>query len=348
MIVTDSGISLSGQHSMFKLQVKSESLTVRTGNGTPDTISSGAGSTGGNEVSSDLVTLSLESLQAEETSGTSAGEVSSAPLEPRLELLKQLVEQILHKKIRIFTLDGHDSSESGPKGEQASPRTPQTGSGIEYEYHESRYESESVSFAASGTIRTADGRETGFSLSFSLAREFYSEQNLEIRIGEAVKKDPLVINFSGTSAQLTSTRFSFDLDADGTAENIPLLAGTSGYLALDKNGDGRVTNGSELFGPLSGNGFLELSGYDQDGNNWIDENDQVFDRLSIWRKDSPDHEEVTTLKEAGVGAIYLGSRETPFDLKDANNELLGQVRESGVFLSEDGGAGIIQQIDLAV
>jgi hypothetical protein len=312
---------------------------------------SGAGSEGGNGVSSDLVTLSLESLQAEETSGTSAGEESSAPLEPRLELLKQLVEQILHKKIRIFTLDGHDTSDSGPKGEPDPPRqsrTPQTGSGVEYEYHESRYESESVSFAASGTIRTADGTETGFSLNFSLAREFYIEQNLEIRIGDAVKKDPLVINFSGTSAQLASTRFSFDLDADGIAENIPLLAGNSGYLALDKNGDGKVNNGSELFGPLSGNGFQELSGFDEDGNNWIDENDQVFDRLSIWRKVSPDQELVTTLSEAGVGAIYLGRQETPFDLKDANNELLGQVRESGVFLSEDGGAGIIQQIDLAV
>jgi hypothetical protein len=49
-----------------------------------------------------------------------------------------------------------------------------------------------------------------------------------------------------------------------------------------------------------------------------------------------------------VGAIYLGHIETPFLLKDANNSTLGAVRDSGIFLQENGGVGTIQQLDLVV
>lgn len=54
------------------------------------------------------------------------------------------------------------------------------------------------------------------------------------------------------------------------------------------------------------------------------------------------------LNQAGVGAIYVASAPTQLSLKDAANQLLGQVRATGVYLSEAGGAGTIQQIDLAV
>jgi hypothetical protein len=45
--------------------------------------------------------------------------------------------------------------------------------------------------------------------------------------------------------------------------------------------DGRVNDGRELFGPITGDGFAELAAYDDDGNNWIDENDGIYDNLSI-------------------------------------------------------------------
>lgn len=54
------------------------------------------------------------------------------------------------------------------------------------------------------------------------------------------------------------------------------------------------------------------------------------------------------LGEKGVGAIYLNHLATPFSIKDGNNELLGQVRDSSIFLGDDGSVGTIQQIDLAV
>ena len=77
----------------------------------------------------------------------------------------------------------------------------------------------------------------------------------------------------------------FDIDADGEEESISYLQGGSGYLALDKNGDGVINDGSELFGTKSGDGFADLAEYDADGNGWIDENDPIFDKLLIWAKD---------------------------------------------------------------
>ena len=57
---------------------------------------------------------------------------------------------------------------------------------------------------------------------------------------------------------------------------------------------------------------------------------------------------MSTLGEKGVGALYLGSVDTPFSLTDGDNRVLAQIRASGVYLSEDGRAGSLQQIDLAV
>ena len=54
------------------------------------------------------------------------------------------------------------------------------------------------------------------------------------------------------------------------------------------------------------------------------------------------------LGQKNIGAIYLGHMETPFSLKDQNNELQAQIRSTGLFLFEDGKVGNVQQIDLVV
>ena len=83
-------------------------------------------------------------------------------------------------------------------------------------------------------------------------------------------------------ANLTDQKFFFDIDADGKKDEISELAAGSGYLALDHNNDGKINDGSELFGPESGDGFADLAEYDDDGNGWIDENDAVWKKLKIW------------------------------------------------------------------
>ena len=143
--------------------------------------------------------------------------------------------------------------------------------------------------------------------------------------------------------------FQFDIDCDGKMDEVSMLREGSGFLALDKNGDGKINDGSELFGTRSGNGFADLAVYDEDGNGWIDENDEIFDKLRVWSKDKDGKDVLKTLKEADVGAIYLGSTNSQFSLTDKkDNEVLGAVRSTGIYLKESTGmAGTVQQVDLA-
>jgi hypothetical protein len=93
-----------------------------------------------------------------------------------------------------------------------------------------------------------------------MSRTYHEETNVSLRLGDAARKtDPLVLNFAGTAAQLTDQRFSFDLNADGSDEQINFVTPGSGFLVFDRNQDGKVNNGSELFGPTTGDGFQELA-----------------------------------------------------------------------------------------
>jgi hypothetical protein len=141
---------------------------------------------------------------------------------------------------------------------------------------------------------------------------------------------------------ISNVKHTFDLDLDGQSDTFSFVGEGSGFLALDKNKDKKVNNGSELFGPKSGNGFNELRAYDTDKNNWIDENDAVFNDLLIWTKDEAGEEKLFTIKEKNVGAIYLGAIETEFDLNEA------LLKESSIYLKEDGDVGTVSEIDLVV
>lgn len=120
------------------------------------------------------------------------------------------------------------------------------------------------------------------------------------------------------------------------------------FLALDRNGNGTIDNGQELFGATSGNGFNELAAFDADGNQFIDSGDPIYNRLRIWSKDQEGNDNLVALGQQQIGAIYLGHMATPFSLKNAQNQLAGQVQASSFFLREDGSSGSIQQIDLVV
>jgi len=129
---------------------------------------------------------------------------------------------------------------------------------------------------------------------------------------------------------------------------VSFAAANAGFLALDKNENGTIDNGSELFGPETGSGFEELAQYDEDENNWIDEKDSIFSKLIIWQKDPNGADKYSTLQQKNVGAIYLGNTATDFEFKDSENQVKGEVKQAGIFLSEDGQVGSAAQVDLAV
>ena len=171
-----------------------------------------------------------------------------------------------------------------------------------------------------------------------------------LTVEDYVFTDPLVINLDTSVAKVTDQKFMFDLNSDGEMEEMSFVAGGSGFLALDKNGDGLINDGSELFGTKSGDGFKDLSQYDKDGNGWIDEADNIFKDLVIWTKDENGEDYLMSLSKADIGAIYLGSASTEFSLNEMEtNNTNAVIRSTGVFLRESNGAvGTIQHVDFAV
>lgn len=208
-------------------------------------------------------------------------------------------------------------------------------------------EKEATSFSAAGTVKCADGREINFRMDVGMSRSFHAYYEKNYTMVQTGLCDPLVINLDGNVAQLEDQKFFFDLDADGTEEEISMLGPGSGYLALDKNGDGVINDGSELFGTKSGDGFADLAAWDSDGNGWIDEGDEVFDRLLIWTKDENGKDVCCRLRDKNVGAICLKNCDTGFSLNASDNSTKGVIRKTAVFLYENGTAGTVQHLDLA-
>lgn len=213
----------------------------------------------------------------------------------------------------------------------------------EYYHHEE----ETTSFSTQGIVKTADGREISINVDVTMSRSFteYAKEELKIQSFQKVY-DPLVINFSGNTAKLSDQKFYFDIDMDGKEDSLARLGSGSGYLALDKNNDGTINDGSELFGPQSGDGFGELADYDEDGNGWIDEGDSIWNQLKIWCQNEDGTSTLYRLSDKNVGAICLQNVKTQFSLKDAKNCEQGYIRFSGVFLFETGEAGTVQHLDL--
>ncbi len=214
-----------------------------------------------------------------------------------------------------------------------------------YQYY--RSETEETCFSTNGKVITADGRQIDFNLELSMSRSFteYYEKNVT---SLKTFTDPLVINIDSPIADVSDVKIKFDLDCDGEEEEISGLASGSGYLALDNNGDGIINDGSELFGTKSGDGFSDLAKFDSDGNGWIDEADEIFDKLVIACIKEDGTQELVKLKDRDVGAIYTGSANTQFSLNDtATNEERARIMKTGIFLYESGMMGTIQHLDLA-
>ena len=210
-------------------------------------------------------------------------------------------------------------------------------------------ETEETGFHANGRACTEDGRTIDFNINILMSRSYMEYMNVSIPTMADALCDPLVVNIGSDTADVRDQTFKFDLDADGTEDEISMLGKGSGFLALDKNGDGKINDGSELFGTKSGDGFGDLREYDSDGNGWIDENDDVFSKLKVWCKDENGKDILMDLKEADIGAIFLGEQQTEFSLGGADGYRDGVIRSTGVFLREStGAAGTVQHVDLSL
>jgi Ca2+-binding RTX toxin-like protein len=143
------------------------------------------------------------------------------------------------------------------------------------------------------------------------------------RDAAALRLDPLTLDLDGDGLELTSLADSttnFDLDNNGSAERTGWVSGDDGLLALDRNSNGTIDNGSELFGdatPINGgteiaaDGFEALSDLDSNADGVIDSNDAQFSDLRVWQdldQDGvSDAGELSSLSDLGIDSIDLNA-----------------------------------------
>lgn len=160
------------------------------------------------------------------------------------------------------------------------------------------------------------------------------------------KTDPLVLDLAGNgfATRGLDDPLLFDLNADGRQDHISAPSGDDALLALDRNGNGRIDDGKELFGDQHGaaNGFAELARFDDNGDGRIDRQDSVFDRLLLLRFDEQGRQRTQSLSEAGVGVIHLQAQQV--------KQALGaydEIAQLGSFEFTDGRGGQAADLLLA-
>jgi hypothetical protein len=300
---------------------------------------------------SNRVTPQQQLKEAGRQSSTEAIDEAAAAVaaDPKLLAMIRALEALTGRRIRIETfragMQSHDVTPKADKREEEGAQ--REGWGIDFSYEKRTTQTQSLDFSAEGRITLADGTTIDLSVAFSMQSAQIERESLRFKAGDALI-DPLVINFGGGMLELSSVRHTFDLDLDGETDEIAFAGEGSGFLALDRNGDGQINDGSELFGPTEGDGFAELAAHDGDGNGWIDEADAVFEKLLIWTKEADGTETLFSLRDKGIGAIYLENVATPFDYAGGLDGYDGRLRASSLFLGENGTAGTVQEVDLKI
>ena len=162
-------------------------------------------------------------------------------------------------------------------------------------------------------------------------------------------KDPLSLDLDRNGKIDTLPRSAgvhFDLDNSGFAEQTSWLAPGDGFLVLDRNNNGHIDGGAELFGSettlnsgkVAENGFEALAEWDSNTDGKITAEDAIYHRLCIWQDKNSNgivnSGELNTLQAHGVAEIHLDYKEG--FLNDWNNV---RHREIGHFIRADGTSG---------
>lgn len=138
---------------------------------------------------------------------------------------------------------------------------------------------------------------------------------------------PIIIDMNGDGVNATKLAAGihkaiyFDLDGNGFAEKTAWVDAYDALLVLDKNGNGKIDNGTELFGNHSldaegkksfADGYAALAAYDENQDGKIDAQDTVYAQLQIWRDMNQDGisetDELMSLAEAGIISIDLNAQ----------------------------------------
>ena len=159
--------------------------------------------------------------------------------------------------------------------------------------------------------------------------------------------DPLALDLDGNGIRtVAANQFSgslFDHDGDGIRTASGWVDKEEGLLVYDRNGDGIINNGSELFGDATrlknggtaAHGFAALADLDDNGDGKIDATDNAFSSLRVWRDLNQDgisqEGELLTLEQAKVRSLNTSFRNTNRSLGDGNT-----LAQEGSYTTTDG------------
>ncbi|TPM26058.1 type I secretion C-terminal target domain-containing protein, partial [Mesorhizobium sp. B2-3-5] len=173
--------------------------------------------------------------------------------------------------------------------------------------------------------------------------------NLNTLIGGSVDPIILDLNHNGFAFSDVSHGVQFDMNGDGTKEQIAWNTSHDGMLAVDLNHDGKINDGTELFTPNFGggnfaSGVAALASLDSNHDGVIDHNDAAFSSLLIWKDANAngisDAGELSHLADNGVVSISTAAH-------PAVGEIDGQtVTGNGTFQMADGTSGNYVEVEL--
>ncbi len=170
--------------------------------------------------------------------------------------------------------------------------------------------------------------------------------------------DPLTLDLNGNGIETLASNGHkgalFDHDKDGIRTATGWVGKDDGFLVYDRNGDGVVNNGGELFGDntllkngeRAANGYQALADLDENGDGKVDAADSAFTKLRVWRDLNQDgisqEGELLTLDEAKVKALNLANKNTDRDLGNGNS-----LAEEGTYTDSDGNEKQMGDLNLA-
>lgn len=156
-----------------------------------------------------------------------------------------------------------------------------------------------------------------------------SVTRLRITVGGTQRSDPVVLDLNrdgaiDLSSILNGGGENFDINGDGKTERTSFVGGGDGLLALDRNGNGAIDDGTELFGDQRGaaNGMEELRKLDANGDGRITARDPLFGQLSVLADANRDGEvgknETRSLTDLGITSLNLNYQSIQVERADGN------------------------------
>ena len=175
-------------------------------------------------------------------------------------------------------------------------------------------------------------------------------------------RDPLVLDLDGDGIEAvginTAAPILFDHDGDGTRTGTGWIAGDDGIVVLDRNGNGLIDNGGELFGdntvlqngPRAGqkaaNGYEALADMDANGDGQLNSSDAAYTQLRIWKDANQDGVsqagELFTLGALGIASINVNGTASNTNLGNGNTQPW-----SGSFTRADGSVGASGVVEMS-